>query len=161
MGWHPYDLDRIAQDLVMKARDLDAGNQSGQDCFKESQKMRTTAAYGLERFWGEYLRYQSKGEIKKAQYWKHTWYEFRKIMEKTGINLPTYPDDVKNTEAVREKAKELWRLDIRDQRASLAVLTQFCDCLVWWTQRLKPLKDDEEKEEKNANQQFERPKKKR
>jgi hypothetical protein len=37
-------------------------------------------------------------------------------------------------------ADGLWRFSEEhpdDQRVALAVLTQLCDCLVWWTQRYK------------------------
>jgi hypothetical protein len=34
-------------------------------------------------------------------------------------------------------AEKLWEIDIQDQRVAMAVLTQLCDCLVWWTQRYK------------------------
>jgi hypothetical protein len=65
MAWKEYNLDRIAQKLVLaaKLRDRDSLNQSF--------KMRESVSYGLERFWGEHLRLQSK-EPNKAQYWKET-----------------------------------------------------------------------------------------
>jgi hypothetical protein len=34
-------------------------------------------------------------------------------------------------------AEQLWQLSHEDQQIALAVLTQLCDCLVWWTQRYK------------------------
>ncbi|AKV67197.1 hypothetical protein VL20_2080 [Microcystis panniformis FACHB-1757] len=54
MAWKEYNLDRIAQKLVLaaKLRDRDSLNQSF--------KMRESVSYGLERFWGEHLRLQSK-----------------------------------------------------------------------------------------------------
>jgi hypothetical protein len=32
---------------------------------------------------------------------------------------------------------KLWSIPLEDQRVAVAVLTQLCDCLVWWTQRYK------------------------
>jgi hypothetical protein len=29
-------------------------------------------------------------------------------------------------------------MELKQQQASLAVLTSLCDAVVWWTQRLKP-----------------------
>jgi len=46
MGWHPYDLDHLAQEIVLKARKKDP------DSLNQAYKMRATCAYGLERFWG-------------------------------------------------------------------------------------------------------------
>jgi hypothetical protein len=89
--------------------------------------MRSTAAYGLERFWGEQLRL--KGD--EAVYWKETWDVLVKILEPTGVILP---NGTKDAEAM---AQELWKLELEDQRLALAVLTQLCDCLIWWTQRYK------------------------
>ena len=62
MSWQSYDLDRVAQKLVLKYRHLDVLN--------ESHKMRMNTAYGLERFWGEHLRL--KGET-EGDYWKDVW----------------------------------------------------------------------------------------
>ncbi len=124
MAWHPYGLDRAAQQLVLDAKKRD------KDSLNQSFKMRMTAAYGLERFWGEQLRLQ-RNEATKATYWKQTWDALVKILQPTGIVLP---NDTKDPEAM---AKELWSLTLDDQRLALAVLTQLCDCLIWWTQRQK------------------------
>ena len=130
MGWQFYKLDQVAQKLVLdaKARDRDSLNQSF--------KMRESVAYGLERFWGEHLRLEVK-EKAKSQYWKETWDAFVKIMEEAKITIPNKTVSVDDTEAVKGMAKELWKLDIESQRIALAVLTQLCDSLVWWTQRYK------------------------
>lgn len=61
-------------------------------------------------------------------------------MEDAGILLPKDTVDLKNSEAskkIEEVSKKLWSLSIEDQRVAIAVLTQLCDCLVWWTQRYK------------------------
>jgi hypothetical protein len=90
--------------------------------------MRTTVVYGLERFWGEHLRL----EREKADYWKDTWNKLAEILASAGIQLPTDSDqDIRNT------ARELWDLDPKHRKVALAVLTQLCECMVWWTQRYK------------------------
>ncbi len=130
MAWHSYELDRIAQKLVINARKHDPNS------LNQSHKMRVAVSYGLERFWGEHLRLKVKEE-NKSRYWKETWDKFCQVMLKTGIELPNdsvKPEDTKTIESVSNK---LWSLSIEDQRVALAVLTQLCDCIVWWTQRYK------------------------
>ncbi|ODV39510.1 MULTISPECIES: hypothetical protein [Microcystis] len=134
MAWKEYNLDRIAQKLVLaaKLRDRDSLNQSF--------KMRESVSYGLERFWGEHLRLQSK-EPNKAQYWKETWDKLVETMAEAGISIPNDTVQVNDTESVQAMAEKLWELKLEDQRITLAVLTQLCDCLVWWTQRYKGTKE--------------------
>jgi hypothetical protein len=137
MTWKSYNLDQEAQKLVLKYRD-----QEG--VIGQSHKMRTTVAYGLERFWGEQLRLLAKNDNKertKGEYWRDTWKTFVEIMKLAGIKLPQ--EDVKNDETpkIQNVATQLWGLSIEDQRICLAVLTQFCDSLVWWTQRYKKTGD--------------------
>ncbi|MCA2710053.1 MAG: hypothetical protein IM473_16665 [Microcystis sp. M015S2] len=134
MAWKEYNLDRIAQKLVLaaKLRDRDSLNQSF--------KMRESVSYGLERFWGEHLRLQSK-EPNKAQYWKETWDKLVETMAEAGIPIPNDTVEVNDTESVQAMAEKLWELKLEDQRITLAVLTQLCDCLVWWTQRYKGTKE--------------------
>lgn len=134
MAWKEYNLDRIAQKLVLaaKLRDRDSLNQSF--------KMRESVSYGLERFWGEHLRLQSK-EPDKAQYWKETWDKLVETMAEAGIPIPNDTVQVNDTESVQAMAEKLWELKLEDQRITLAVLTQLCDCLVWWTQRYKGTKE--------------------
>ena len=134
MAWKEYNLDRIAQKLVLaaKLRDRDSLNQSF--------KMRESVSYGLERFWGEHLRLQSK-EPNKAQYWKETWEKLVETMAEAGIPIPNDTVQVNDTESVQVMAEKLWELKLEDQRITLAVLTQLCDCLVWWTQRYKGTKE--------------------
>lgn len=119
MGWEPYKLDKVAHDLV-EAR------KNQRDVLGQVYKMRTTVAYGLERFWGEQLRLDGK----EAAYWKATWDEFVKIMGKADITIP-------NLEDQSEQISQLWKFPIDDRKVALAVLTQLCDCMVWWTQRYK------------------------
>lgn len=130
MAWKSYDLDRIAQKLVLLARERDAQS------LNQSHKMRMSVAYGLERFWGEHLRLQGKEET-KSQYWKSTWDAFCDVMAKTGITLPKDTIKASETKKIQDISARLWDLKIDEQRVALAVLTQLCDCLVWWTQRYK------------------------
>jgi hypothetical protein len=123
MAWEPYNLDKIAHDLVCARR-------NDPDLFNQVFKMRATVAYGLERFWGE-GEHLSGGE---AQYWKDTWVKLKEIMEKAGIDVPNDPID--------QQITRLWidSPDARENRkVTLAVLTQLCDCMIWWTQRYKSI----------------------
>jgi hypothetical protein len=124
MAWQTYGLDREAQKLVLAAQKRD------KDSLNQSFKMRMTAAYGLERFWGEQLRLQ-RNESTKAAYWKQTWDALVEILKPTGVALP---NDTTDPETMAQK---LWNLSRDDQRLALAVLTQLCDCMIWWTQRHK------------------------
>ncbi|GBO52005.1 hypothetical protein APA_4109 [Pseudanabaena sp. lw0831] len=130
MAWKTYDLDRIAQKLVLDAKERD------KDSLGQAFKMRVAVAYGLERFWGEHLRLQDK-EPKKAKYWNETWNQLVAVMVKAGVKIPNDPVKAEDAKAVRAMAEKLWEIDIQDQRVAMAVLTQLCDCLVWWTQRYK------------------------
>ena len=80
MAWQTYGLDQYAQKLVLKAKKKDA------DSLNQSYKMRMAVAYGLERFWGEHLRLQSR-EPNKAKYWKKTWDSLVEIMAKAGVEI--------------------------------------------------------------------------
>jgi hypothetical protein len=137
-----YGLDREAQKLVIQAKALDADqSQTGNPCIQEAYKMREIIAFGLERFWGEHLRNRHK-EPRKSAYWKLTWDKLVEIMDKAGIKLPNDSD-------IELTAQKLWgeipvlkgdqetKLSLNDQRIALAVLSQLCDCMVWWTQRYK------------------------
>jgi hypothetical protein len=137
MALHDYNLDRIAQKLVLDYRDKQVLN--------ESHKMRQTAAFGLERFWGEHLRLLGKANTQDAgEYWRNTWGELVRIMDKAGIAVPNDRVDPNKTQQVREMAEKLWdeeHFPRDDRQYTLAVLIQLCDRLVWWTQRYKK-KDD-------------------
>lgn len=130
MAWESYGLDQLAQQLVLdaKAREPQSLNQA--------YKMRMATAYGLERFWGEHLRLQRR-ELNASLFWQETWAALVTVMARAGVNLPNQrvnPDDVASIRAISEA---LWQLPLSDQRVALAVLTQLCDSLVWWTQRYK------------------------
>jgi hypothetical protein len=153
MTWHPYDLDQEAQKLVLKYRDKEVLN--------ESHKMRVTIAFGLERFWGEHLRLLSRDSATdklKGKYWRETWITFARIMKDAGIkNIPDCEVDLKKTDEIEKVAKQFWNTEQfsrEDQTIALAVLTQFCDCLVWWTQRYKKKSDKKSKknQEDNSNE---------
>ena len=166
MTWHTYKLDEIAQELV-----LDALKRSP-DSLNQSYKMRTTVAFGLERFWGEHIRLLAKGEkskkqkksedykesedYKKGVYWFDTWKAFRKTMKKAHIHLPKQLKKVEDPDELKDLTKQFWgeepvvsndpttKLTLEDRQVALAVLTQLCDSLVWWTQRYKNLSLKEE-----------------
>ncbi len=130
MAWKSYELDRVAQKLVLVARERDPKS------LNQSHKMRMAVAYGLERFWGEHLRLQGKEEA-KSKYWKATWDAFCEVMLKVDIQLPKDAVDAKETKKIQDISTRLWALPVEDQRVAIAVLTQLCDCIVWWTQRYK------------------------
>jgi hypothetical protein len=130
MGWKSYDLDREAQKLVLDAKQRD------EKSLNQSYKMRMAVAYGLERFWGEHLRLQAK-EPEKSQYWKETWDALVGIMEQAGVLIPNDAVNVNNVNQIQAMSDQLWKLEINEQRVAIAVLTQLCDCMVWWTQRYK------------------------
>jgi len=129
VAWKSYDLDRRAQKLVLSAK------QQDRESLNQAYKMRSTVAFGLERFWGEHLRLQgSHGNNAKATYWQETWNALVDIMRQAGVTIPN--DRVQNNNA-EEVARKLWDLSLDDQRVAIAVLTQLCDCMIWWTQRYK------------------------
>jgi hypothetical protein len=147
MTWNSYNLDHIAQELVLKYRH--------ENVLNESHKMRLAVAYGLERFWGEHLRLRKETE---GKYWKDTWDKLvEEILKPAGIELPNDPvllkdapkkenkdekkaREIANSDQINNMAKKLWNFaqnNPDDNRIALAVLTQLCDALVWWTQRYK------------------------
>jgi hypothetical protein len=140
MSWQPYNLDQEAQRLVLAFR-----NKEG--VIGQSHKMRITVAYGLERFWGEHLRLLGKNDLKereKGKYWQSVWKEFVRIMKRTGVELPHDEIADSSTDKIEKIAEKLWSLSLDDQKICLSVLTQFCDSLVWWTQRYKKAGDRDE-----------------
>jgi len=129
MAWESYRLDQEAHDLVVKYRDK-------KDALNQAYKMRVAVAYGLERFWGEQFRLVKDRD--KADYWRDTWKALVKIMGNAGVKIPNdnvSPDD---TAAIKIMANKLWDFPIEQRKVAIAVLTQLCDSMVWWTQRYKP-----------------------
>lgn len=160
MTWHTYKLDEIAQELVLDALERSQDSPKSQDSLNQSYKMRTTVAFGLERFWGEHVRLLAKGKsdkksdkesenYKKGLYWHDTWKVFRKTMGEAQIHLPKPLKKGGKPEELKQIAGQFWGsvpikvgeteviLTLEDRRVAQAVLTQLCDCLVWWTQRYK------------------------
>ena len=143
MSWKSYELDRAAQKLVLAARKRDPKS------LNQSHKMRMAVPYGLERFWGEHLRLKPKEKDEKkykekdkenhnkSKYWEQTWNEFSKVMERAGVAIPNDAVDPTRVEDIQAMSEKMWQLTIEDQRVAIAVLTQLCDCIVWWTQRYK------------------------
>lgn len=127
MAWESYNLDREAHDLVLKYRDK-------QDTLNQTYKMRVTVTYGLERFWGEQLRLEGSVE---GNYWKDTWKIFADIMVRAGIEIPHKDISSKDVTAIQQTTTALWNMPSDYRKISLAILTQLCDKLLWWTQRYK------------------------
>lgn len=129
--WRPYDLDHHAQALVIKY----AGHK---DVLNESHKMRMTIAYGLERFWGERFRLQGDSQD-KANYWQDVWTTVaEKILAPAGIVLPNKPiSQNRKHQDIEAMARQIWKMKRGDGEVALMVIAQFCDSLVWWTQRYK------------------------
>ncbi|NJL56362.1 hypothetical protein HC928_15185 [bacterium] len=116
MAWDSYNLDREAQELVFKYR-------NSSEALQQSYKMRSAVAFGLERFWGEQLRLSGD----KEKIWSDTWLILQEILHRAKINLPTKD----------ASPEELWNFPIQQRKIALAILTQLCDAIVWWTQRYK------------------------
>jgi hypothetical protein len=129
MGWESYNLDKEAHDLVLKYRDK-------KDALNQAYKMRVAVAYGLERFWGEQFRLIKDRD--KADYWRDTWKALVNIMANAGVEIPN--DDVSSgdTAAIKIMANKLWDFPVEQRKVAIAILTQLCDSMVWWTQRYKP-----------------------
>lgn len=133
MSWKSYELDRIAQKLVLDARERDPKS------LNQSYKMRMAVAYGLERFWGEHLRLQGRREEdeNKSIFWRETWDSLQRVMSQAGVTIPNDSVNPNHVQDIQAMSAKLWQLTVEDQRVAIAVLTQLCDCIVWWTQRYK------------------------
>ena len=129
-----------------KKRDLEV-TEKEKKSLKQAFKMREAVAYGLERFWGEHLRLQEKEPL-KSTYWKDVWDTLVEIMKQAQVTVPNDTISKHNAVADVEKmSQKFWgdvaldqegtKFTTENQRVTLAVLTQLCDCLVWWTQRFK------------------------
>lgn len=140
MAWHPYNLDHLAQEIVLQARYRDSENQTRS--LNQAYKMRTACAYGLERFWGEHLRLNSKrssqDDQNKAKFVADVWLALVGVLKEAGVQLPNTLLSSQDTEAtIQSVAEQIWRLKPQEHQIALAVLTALCDSVVWWTQRLK------------------------
>lgn len=116
------NLDKFAHDLVYKYRNKD------RETVNQVHKMRATVPYGLERFWGEHLRLEGE----KSEYWRATWNKLVEIMQQADITVPDTPEGLWDS--------AIFPLEYR--KVTLVILTQLCDCMVWWTQRYKPTRGD-------------------
>lgn len=61
-------------------------------------------------------------------------------MQEAGIKVPNDSVNPEKTAEVQAMAAKLWdetQFPIEQRKVALAVLTQLCDSLVWWTQRYK------------------------
>lgn len=141
MSWQPYGLDDCAQQVVLNAIKRDPTFKSLNQVFK----MRTTCAYGLERFWGEYLRLRNgnQADIMKSLVIEDTWKALKdQILDGTQINLPYNPAlDLTNQDNVKQSLAQLWLLKADNPRQIqivLAVLVNFCEAIIWWKNRLAP-----------------------
>jgi hypothetical protein len=154
MSFKMYGLDQIAQKLVLTCR-MPTG-QRPQSVMGQAYKMRTTVAYGLERFWGEHLRLGP--DTDEGRYWQDVWRVLvEDILQPSGIQLPNHNvvivsapareseqdkqrREARNTQQITAMAEALWQFaeqNPKQQRIALSVLMQLCDSLVWWTQRYK------------------------
>lgn len=133
MAWESYKLDQEAHDLVVKYRDK-------KDALNQAYKMRVAVAYGLERFWGEQFRLVKDKD--KADYWRDTWKALVKIMSNAGVKIPNDNVSCDDTAAIKIMANKLWDFPVEQRKVAIAVLTQLCDSMVWWTQRYKPTKSN-------------------
>lgn len=148
MSWQPYGLDDCAQKVVLDAIRRDPSCKSLRQVFK----MRTTCAYGLERFWGEYLRLNSgsQSDVMQSHIILDTWKALKnQILDGTGIILPCDPNhDLSNADDVSQSLEKLWALRAENPKqiqVVLAVLSSFCEAIIWWKNRLAPssLADDD------------------
>jgi hypothetical protein len=133
MAWHPYHLDHLAQEIVLRARQRDPSS------LNQAYKMRASCAYGLERFWGEHLRLADK-ELEKAAFVADVWKAFVGIIRQTD-NSVLLPDAMLSRKAdetvIHAMAQQIWEMSSQDHQTCLAVLTALCDSIIWWVQRLK------------------------
>lgn len=139
MAFESYNLDKIAHDLVFEHCDKGAHNQA--------YKMRTAAAYGLERFWGEQLRlYEKKKDVyyptAASHYWADTWQQFCQLLAQGGIELPADSVEPTDKDKIKRITDSLWSFDYNQRKVALSVLIQLCDSMVWWSQRYQPSKGD-------------------
>jgi hypothetical protein len=58
-----------------------------------------------------------------------------KAANMTSQNAPNEVEEISTK--IKEVVDQIWNLPLSEQRVAIMVLTQFCDSLVWWTQRYK------------------------
>jgi hypothetical protein len=148
MSWQPYGVDDCAQQVILDAIKRDPTLKSLNQVFK----MRTTCAYGLERFWGEFLRLNNgtEAEVMRSLIIHDTWKILRnQLLDGTDIKLPYEPKlNLANQDDVRKSLEKLWEIRAQNPKQAqvvLAILTSFCEAIIWWKNRLAPgsLAEDE------------------
>lgn len=139
MSWHPFELDHLALEIVLKARSRDPKS------LNQAYKMRIACSYGLERFWGEHLRLADQ-EVAKAAFVADTWKAFTGAISKANpqTSLPaTMLSKNVDEELIKGMTQQIWSLDLQENQACLSILTELCNSIVWWTQRLKVTKGED------------------
>jgi hypothetical protein len=123
-------LNSLPAKIKIKYRDQ-------KDVLNETHKMRMTIAYGLERFWGEPLRLEKESQP-KANYWKDVWKTLlEEFLQPSGLGTKLPSTYSSYTEKIQYTIQLIWDMDQEEREISQMILTQFCDSLVWWSQRLK------------------------
>lgn len=141
MSWQPYGVDDCAQQVILNAIKRDPTLKSLNQVFK----MRTTCAYGLERFWGEFLRLSNgtEAEVMRSLIIHDTWNSLRnQLLDGTDIKLPYDPKlNLANHDEVRQSLEKLWVIRAQNPKqvqVVLAILVSFCEAIIWWKNRLAP-----------------------
>jgi hypothetical protein len=83
-----------------------------------------------------------KRKPEKGRYWKAVWEALAEILEKADLILPNDNVSLDNTVQIKGMAEKFWSMPLEQQRIAIAILTQLCDALVWWTQRYKVRESD-------------------
>jgi len=83
------------------------------------------------------LKGKKASDENKSKLWKATWDDFCGVMANVDIKLPKDAVKPEDNKKILDISEQLWDLPVEDQRVAIAVLTQLCDCIVWWTQRYK------------------------
>ena len=148
MTWTPYLIDNIAQQIVLDAIERDRARNT--KSLAQAHRLRSTCAYGLERFWGEQIRLLNENnpsDKAKGDFTSDVWQALTAIMNSAGVDLPSAriappPNRIARNERspyheqVRSACSQIRNLDKNESQASLSVLSTLCDAIVWWKQRL-------------------------
>ena len=133
MSWQSFDLDHHAQWIVIEAI------SRSRDSLAQAYKMRNTCSYGLERFWGEQIRLGRDSNTKhEADFWKDVWDTLVDQMSLAYIYLEPSREQTQRIPSNEEIIRHLWSLNHEEHQIALIVLTNLCDAVVWWKQRLDP-----------------------
>lgn len=133
MTWQSFELDHHAQWIVLEAI------SRSRDSLSQAYKMRNTCSYGLERFWGEQIRLGRDNSTEhEARFWKDVWDTLVNQMSRASIYLEPAHDQNQQSLSCEQVIHHLWSLDHEEHQIALIVLTNLCDAVVWWKQRLDP-----------------------